>query len=318
MRGYSINFRGMNDEKNCFYYSLNSKVNKKIILRVYNSYLNYLEYEEAMDLSPDVEFWTYVPSNNKNRYVEFRDAENLEIVGMFGLEGLIDIEDYDNFGYVKKIFGGLKPGEKHNVYVVFNELTTQKTYNNDFVCVEEGDLVVDIGFNYGLFSLTSLKYNPSKIIAFEPNPNLAETFLNFFGSDIVDLNQKAVSDRNGYTTFYENLDPGMSTILGDINLENIGNSYNVEIVNFSDFITDNQIERIDYLKVDCEGAEYSIFGSISDEYLKNNISKVAIEFHHRIDDERVQNLINRLKFSNFEVKIVYEENSSIGLLYGKK
>ena len=124
MRGYSINFRGMNDEKNCFYYSLNSKVNKKIILRVYNSYLNYLEYEEAMDLSPDVEFWTYVPSNNKNRYVEFRDAENLEIVGMFGLEGLIDIEDYDNFGYVKKIFGGLKPGEKHNVYVVFNELTT--------------------------------------------------------------------------------------------------------------------------------------------------------------------------------------------------
>ena len=64
-------------------------------------------------------------------------------------------------------FNDLKPGEKHNVYTVFNEITTHNVYNNDYVSVEENDLVIDIGFNYGLFSLTSLKYKPSKIIAFE-------------------------------------------------------------------------------------------------------------------------------------------------------
>lgn len=308
----------MDDLKSRFYYSLNSKESKKVILRVYNSYLNYKEYEEVIELVPDFDFWTYIPSNNKNRYVEFRDSETLEIIGLFGLDGVIDIEDFDEFGYVRTIFNGLKPGEKHNVYVVFNELTTQNTYNNDFIRVEENDLVVDIGFNYGLFSMNSLKYKPSKIIAFEPNPNLIKTFTNFFKTSIVELHQKAVSNKNGKTIFYENMDPGMSTIFQNINIENVGNSYEVDIISFNDFIIENKIEKIDFLKVDCEGAEYGIFNSISNEYLSNYINKVAIEFHHNILDVKVQTLINKLQDNGFNVKVVYEENSNIGLIYGKK
>jgi FkbM family methyltransferase len=318
MRDYSITFKGINELKNSFYYSLNSKENKKVILRVYNSYLNYKEYEEVIELVPYIDFWTYIPSNNKNRYVEFRDSETLEIVGLFGLDGVIDIEDFDEFGYVRTIFNNLKPGEKHNVYVVFNELTTQNTYNNDFIKVEENDLVVDIGFNYGLFSMTSLKYKPSKIIAFEPNPNLIKTFTDFFKTSIIEIHQRAVSNKNGKTIFYENMDPGMSTIFQDINTDNIGNSYDVNIISFNDFIVDHKIERIDYLKVDCEGSEYGIFESIPNEYLMNNIGKIAIEFHHKITDIKVQTLINRLKDTGFNIKIIYEENSNIGLIYGKK
>lgn len=318
MINYSIQFNGIDELKNCFHFSQNSKINRKIILRVYNSYLNYKEYEEKLELIPNVNYWTYVPSNNKNRYVEFRDEETLEIIGLFGLDGVHDIEDEDNFKYVKTIFNDLKPGEKHNVYVVFNEITTLKTYNNDYISVEENDLVVDIGFNYGLFSMTSLKYKPSKIIAFEPNPNLVKTFKNFFKETIVELHQKAVSNKNGTTIFYENLDPGMSSIFQEINNVTQGDSYNVEIINFNDFIIDNEINNIDYLKVDCEGSEYGIFESIPTEYLKNNIKKVAIEFHHRLEDIKVQTLLEKLKDCNFKIKIVYEENSNIGLIYGKK
>jgi FkbM family methyltransferase len=315
---YSINFNGINENKNCFYYSLNSKINKKVILRVYNTYLNHKEYEEVIELTPNVNYWTHVPSNNKNRYLEFRDSETLEIVGMFGLDGTIDIEDFDEFKYVKTIFDELNNGEKHNVYVVFNELTTQRTYNNDFICVEEGDVVFDIGFNYGLFSMTSLKYQPSKIIAFEPNPKLVKTFNGFFKTSIVELHQKAVSNTNGKTIFYENTDPGMSTIFKDININNVENSYDVEIISFNDFILENNIKKIDYLKVDCEGAEYGIFESITDEYLKNNISKIAIEFHHKMSDDKVKNLIDKLKNCGFTLKINYDENATIGLIYGKK
>jgi FkbM family methyltransferase len=308
----------MNELKNSFYYSLNSKTNKKVIMRVYNSYLNYKEYEEIIELVPDFDFWTYIPSNNKNRYVEFRDEKTLNVVGLFGLDGIIDIRDFDESKYVKTIFNDLKPGEKHNVYVVFNELTTQNTYNNDFVSVEENDLVIDIGFNYGLFSMTSLKYRPKKIIAFEPNPKLIKTFKDYFKENIIELYQKAVSNKNGYTIFYENLDPGMSTIFQEINNETQGDSYEVEIINFNDFIIQNNIGMIDYLKVDCEGAEYDIFESIPNEYLSKNIRKVAIEFHHKLSDIKVQNLIQKLKNNNFNIKIVYEQDSNIGLIYGKK
>jgi FkbM family methyltransferase len=318
MRDYSIKFGGINDLKNSFFYSLNSKKNKKVIIRVYNSYLDYMEYEERLELSPEFNFWTYIPSNNKNRYVEFRDEETLEIVGLFGLDGVIDIEDFDNFKYVKTIFNDLKPGEKHNVYVVFNEITSQRTYNNDFICVEKDDLVVDIGFNYGLFSMTSLRYHPGRIIAFEPNPKLVKTFKGYFKESMIELHQKAVSNKNGNVIFYENLDPGMSTIFDDINNVSQGDSYEVEVINFNDFIISNNIEKIDYLKVDCEGAEYDIFESITNDYLKNRIMKVAIEFHHKLSDIKVQDLIERLKRNDFNIELVYEENSNIGLIYGKK
>lgn len=318
MRDYSIKYEGINEDKNCFYYSLNSKTNKTVILRVYNSYLNYKEYDKTMELATNSKFWTCISSNNSNRYVEFRDLETLEIVGLFGLEGLHDIEDYDDLKYVKTIFNDLKPGEKHNVYTVFNEITNLNVYNNDYVSVEENDLVIDIGFNYGLFSLTSLKYKPSKIIAFEPNPKLVKIFTEFYNGDVIKLYQKAVSNENGRTVFYENLDPGMSSIFQEINNVTCGNSYEVEIVNFNDFIIHDNITNIDYLKVDCEGAEYIIFESIPYNFLKDNVKKIAIEFHHQINDEKVQTLINKLKNCNFNLKIVYKENSNIGLIYGKK
>ena len=318
MINYNIKYEGINDDKNCFYYSLNSKTNKTVILRVYNSYLNYKEYDETIELTPNIKFWTYIPSNNSNRYVEFRDLETLEIVGLFGLEGSHDIEDSDDLKYVKTIFNDLKPGEKHNVYAVFNEITTHNVYNNEYVSVEKNDLVIDIGFNYGLFSMTSLRYQPKRIIAFEPNPKLVKTFKGYFKESMIELHQKAVSNKNGHAIFYENLDPGMSTIFEDINNVSQGDSYDVEVINFNDFIISNNVEMIDYLKVDCEGAEYDIFGSIPDNYLKDNIMKVAIEFHHKLSDIKVQDLIERLKRNGFNIELVYEENSNIGLIYGKK
>lgn len=318
MRDYSVIFRGIDELKSTFYYSSNSKENRKVILRVYNSYLGYKEYEETIELIPNVQFWTRLPSKSKNRYVEFRDLDTLEIVGFFGLEGTVDLEDYDEFGYVKTIFNKLSPGEKHNIHVVFNELTSQNVYNNDFVRVEENDVVVDIGFNYGLFSMTSLRYKPSRVIAFEPNPKLVKMFTDFFRTSMVELHQKAVSNENGKTVFYENLIPGMSTIFDDINTDHVGNSYEVEIINFNDFITDNKIEKIDYLKVDCEGAEYNIFESIPDEYLNKKINKIAIEFHHVITDIKVQTLIKKLENNGFEIRIDHEDNSTIGMIYAKK
>ena len=162
------------------------------------------------------------------------------------------------------------------------------------------------------------KYQPCKIIAFEPNPKLVRTFSEFYNGSIIELYQKAVSNQNGYTIFYENLDPGMSSIFQEVNNITRGDSYPVEIINFNDFIIDNNITNIDYLKVDCEGSEYDIFESIPSPFLKNNIKKVSIEFHHHIKDAKVQILIEKLKNCNFNLKIDYEENSNIGLIYGKK
>lgn len=314
---YNILFDGINKEKNTFFYRINSQEPKNVILRVYNNFIFYKEYEIKQLLSPGVNYWTYVPSSNKNRFVEFRDEETLEVVGLFGLDGIIDWRTIEYSKYVNEIFKNSNDGEKNNIYFVFNEITNTKVYHNDFVCVEEGDLVVDIGFNYGLFSLESLKYKPSKIIAFEPNPKLVKIFKNIYYSIIIDLHQKAVSNKNGQVNFFEHYTPGMSSLYKEVNNKNTENLYEVECIDFNDFLIKNRIEKIDYLKIDCEGSEYDIVDSIK-EYLKYNVRKLAVEFHHQINDVKVQKMIQTLRDSNFEIKVKSDEGSNLGMLYGRK
>lgn len=315
---YSIIFNGINELKDKFYYSINSKFKKKVSLKVYNSYLNFLEFEDELELQPNIGYWTFIPTNYKERYVEFCDSETGKVVGLFGLDGLNSFQDMDNLNYIKTIFDGLNLTEQHTIKSIFNEVSIRNIYNNNFFKVNENDFVIDIGFNYGLFSLDSLKYNPKKIIGFEPNPNLVKTFKNFYNGDIIELYQKAVSNYNGTTTFYENSCTGMSTLSSD--LINIPNSvsYQVDIINFNDFINEKNINIIDYLKVDCEGSEYEIFQSIPNNFLSQNIKKIVIEFHHLITDDKVQTLLNKLKNCGFNLEISNIDGTPLGLIYAKK
>jgi len=315
IKDYSILFNGVSDGNTKFHYSLNNNTAKSIIMKVYNQYLEYVEYESALTLEPGLNYWTSVPSNNKGRYVEFRDADTLEIVGMFGLHGEIDYDNIPHSSYIKSIVPSLDYNGKKDMHYILNEIFYQKVYNNDFVCVAENDIVFDIGFNYGFFTLDALTYKPKKIIGFEPNPNLVKLF-NRLHIDSVELHQSAVSNKAGSTIFYENNFSGKSSIHSDVNADTKLDSYNVNICSFNDMA--EQYDVIDYLKVDCEGAEYEIFESIPNEFLTNRIRKIALEFHHNINDIKVVNLISKIKQCGFETKIDYKDGDSTGMLYARK
>lgn len=315
IKDYSILFRGMSDATTKFHYSLNSNTPKSIIMKVYNQYLEYVEYKDEFTLQPGINYWTSVHSNLTNRYVEFRDSDTLEIVGLFGLAGLIDYNDIDYNGYIKSIVPKLDYTGKKDMHYILNEIFYQKIYNNDFVCVEQNDIVFDIGFNYGFFTLDALTYKPKKVIGFEPNPKLVKLF-NQLDIENVELHKAAVSDKSGTTIFYENDYSGKSSLHSDVNSDTFTNSYNVNIYSFNDVA--KQYDVIDYLKVDCEGSEYEIFESIPKEFLTNKIRKIALEFHHNINDIKVKNLISKIKECGFETKLDYTEGDSTGMLYARK
>jgi FkbM family methyltransferase len=310
INSFSDNFRKVDFKTN----SLNTE---KVKVFVKNNYFNCIEYETTLEIAPDCNYWFSTPLNHKNRVVEFRDYYTETLVGLFALDGSINFAEYDINDYAKKSFINSSKGGKWNILVVFNEIIGHKVYHNDFINVEENDVVIDIGFNYGLFSMISLKNNPSKIIAFEPNPKLVSNYQKFFNHEKIELHQKAVSNKAGIVTFNENNDPGMSTLLSDINTHNINTTYKVELINFYQFIQKNNINQIDYLKVDCEGGEYDIFDSIPNEYLTNQVKKIALEFHHKFEDKKVQKLYNKIISCGFETKIMHD-NGSIGMIYAKK
>ena len=157
----------------------------------------------------------------------------------------------------------------------------------------------------------------NKILRATPSPlhiNIFKSF-NQLEMDSVELHNAAVSDKTGTTIFYENSFSGKSSIHSDVNSDTSMNSYEVNICSFNSMA--EQYDVIDYLKVDCEGAEYEIFESIPKEFLTNRIRKIALEFHHNINDIKVINLISKIKECGFETKLDYNDNDSTGMLYAR-
>jgi hypothetical protein len=85
----------------------------------------------------------------------------------------------------------------------------------------------------------------------------------------------------------------------------------VETITINQLISDYDIERIDFLKVDCEGGELDLFRTIDKEYLQNNVGKIAMEYHSKeIHDE----IMDILKSNNFIIEDTLGSND-IGLIY---
>ena len=77
---------------------------------------------------------------------------------------------------------------------------------------------------------------------------------------------------------------------------------------------DNNIECCDFLKLDCEGAEYEIIKNLPSEYFRK-IKKMVIEYHMAdTHPELLDELIKKLKAENFklETKVLFKD---IGFLY---
>ena len=50
-------------------------------------------------------------------------------------------------------------------------------------------------------------------------------------------------------------------------------------ISFKDFVNQYDIDKIDFLKVDCEGGEYDVFNAENYNWITKNVRKIAGEFH---------------------------------------
>ncbi len=317
VKSYSIEFVRLSDDKKVIYFKLASNTPQKILYKVYNTYMGFVQFHGSMDLQPNVEYFVATPYTSKNRYIVFSDYHTLETVGMFGLDGNYDYDSIDKNDYIKNISKDFTVQQKWDTDYIIAEIFRDKVYNNEFISVEDGDIVFDVGFNYGFFSLDALQYNPNKIIGFEPNPNLCRKYNFYLNHPKIELHEIGLSDKIETVTFYENKYSGRGTTLSDVNQTDVLSSFDVQMISINEFIKTHSINKIDYLKVDCEGGEYAIFDSIDKKFLKDSIKKIALEFHHPITDEKVIKLLNILKDDGgFEIKV--EDCGATGMIYAKK
>jgi FkbM family methyltransferase len=182
--------------------------------------------------------------------------------------------------------------------------------------------IVDIGAHFGYFSIFAENNTDigSTIIAIEPN----QSNFRHLGENIADCKKGnircfnyAVGGRRGITKLYEGESANHSIIDNYPLLKPKRSFEEVECKTLEELIIENNLERIDFLKMDCEGAEYEILeGTIQSVFDK--ITTISMEFHDLKNSKFTSmNLINILVENGFKIVKFGYDKTTRNLNYGK-
>lgn len=183
---------------------------------------------------------------------------------------------------------------EYSAVPIYYEVYKEKCYENNECRIEKNDIVVDIGANIGIFSRYASS-KASQVYSIEPNSlnykclKLNEMFSTSINGAISDKNEKI-------KLFIDTTSGGHSLYETDINNTRTGQYEEVQAYTLENIMKMFNLPKIDFLKIDCEGAELVILNSLSDE-MYSKINKIAMEYHHMMfdfDEDLRQNLIDKL------------------------
>ncbi len=201
-----------------------------------------------------------------------------------------------------------------------HEIFFSHVYNPADFSIGADDIVVDIGANIGVFALFAAQRTKNTIYAFEPfsvNVNFLNRNINTNGFHNIVTHQVAVSDRIGSAKLFLSEISG-GHLLFDHNIKGkLENCVEVPCITLQRIMDDNNLERIDFLKLDCEGSEGSILMSTPSTYLKR-IGKIAMEFHNNVSQLKHNDIRGLMGELGFVTSLVWNGDSPFGYLYGRR
>ncbi len=160
---------------------------------------------------------------------------------------------------------------------------------------KENPLIIDCGSNYGLSVLYfKLKYPNSKIIAFEPDKKIFELLKkNLQNYHSIELHNEAVWTEDKILSFHSE-----GSLAGRItdNPEEVNST--VKAVDLKKYLN----QKIDFLKIDIEGAENTVIFDIKD-YL-SNVDNLFLEYHGMPHEKQnLGDILNLLSGAGFHYYI---------------
>jgi FkbM family methyltransferase len=168
--------------------------------------------------------------------------------------------------------------------------------------IEGNDVVCDVGANIGSFTIYAAIAGAKKVYSFEPSLEAFETLSRNVAvnqlADVVSPIHKAVTGRSGdiipfplksspFNTLVTNTsheipidrlsDDLREHILATTSSSGVGYE-DVSTVSLSDFLADEGISYVDFVKMDCEGAELLILPTLATTTM-SRIGKIRMECH---------------------------------------
>jgi FkbM family methyltransferase len=219
----------------------------------------------------------------------------------------------------KKIFYAT-PGQDDGV--IISEIWGNNVYENPPLKIDKDDTVVDIGAHKGYFATyASAKASKGNVYAFEPIPNnfaLLKKNISVNRCKNVYVYSFGIAKKKGKIYLYENPNNSSGFTLVKEAFKDFSvtvKSTSIKVISLKDVFTRCKIKKIDFLKMDCEGAEFEILLN-TPSYLFNKINKISMEYH-QLHTFRIKTLINFLKKNGYNIK-TDSSQGVIGMLYAHR
>lgn len=204
---------------------------------------------------------------------------------------------------------------------IIKETCLDRQYQRSSVEIKDGWSVLDIGAGLGDFAICVAKNCPSSVIhAYEPFPESFELLkknLNLNHVSNVKPYPNAVSKANAPIELHlisteavqQSTVADQSTVKQD--------SIRVMGVSLDQALREMENTRCDYLKMDCEGAEYEILLNTSDSTLAR-IDHICLEYHDGVTQFSHVDLVDFLTERGFYITLIPNPvHEELGLLYAK-
>lgn len=294
-----------------------SLISQNIIIKIVDGYTGLCSYQKKMYVEPNCVYFFSHPVEVYHRRFEIWDNKlkvmHLKIDTLS--KNSISLKDLDKFNSLKN-YKYNNPQDTDPALALY-EIFVNKIYDK-FFKIDKGDVVVDIGGNLGLFSYYSLCKQAKQVYCFEPSPQPYNCIIKNFNFENLIVEKAAVGAKDGEITF--NINPESSINSSVFASDENSQTITCKSINLNNYIKENNIKKIDYLKIDCEGAEYEIIESLDEQYLTNNINKICLEFHLNANGE-VNAILDKLKRCGFSINFEYGDhqiNDELGIFYAYK
>jgi FkbM family methyltransferase len=186
----------------------------------------------------------------------------------------------------------------------FREVCINDHYN--YSQIRPGMIVADVGAHIGTFTLLASKKvgEWGKVIAVEAeknNFNQLNKNLELNGIKNVMPIKIALSDFNGEKDFFITKGSGCHSFSPPVGQE-IVDKIKIKVKSLDTLMKELNIEKIDLLKIDAEGAELEILKGAQETLIKNPKMKMVIAAYH--SPKEASEVISYLKELNFSPKIL--------------
>ncbi|MEH2295890.1 amino acid adenylation domain-containing protein [Nostoc sp.] len=238
---------------------------------------------------------------------------------------------------------------------LYQEIFTDQSYLQHGITLDEGDCIFDVGANIGLFSLFAAQACPKvKIYAFEPIPPIFELLR--LNAELYNLDAKVFNiglsgeTKSAEFTYSPNVSvisgrfadaseekevvksfllkqhagtgngtTGSQEVLDELLVERLqSEQFTCQLKTISQIIEENQIERIDLLKIDVEKSERDVLAGIQErDWLK--IQQIIVEVHDI--NGRLTEITELLKFHGYDLTIDQDkllEATPLYNIYGRR